>query len=69
MKQQLDIIAYILHIRDAIQKIENYATKSTYEKFLENDWDQDAVIWNLEIIGEALSQINQPFSDSHPAIP
>lgn len=69
MKQQLDITVYIFHIRDAIQKIENYAEKNTYEDFLQNDWDQDAVIRNLEIIGEALSHINQEFRNSHPAIP
>src|SRR5258706_563539 len=36
---------------------------------LKSEWDQDAIIRNLEIIGEALSHIDPEFRKLHPSIP
>lgn len=38
-------------------------------RFLNDELLQDAVIRNLEIIGEATKQINQEFRAKHPDIP
>ncbi len=43
---------YLLHIRDALQRIKMY-TEEGREAFLASPLIQDAVIRNLEIIGEA----------------
>lgn len=51
MKGKFETAAYIGHIQDAIKKIEDYARKTKFEEFLKNEWDQDAVIRNFEIIG------------------
>jgi uncharacterized protein with HEPN domain len=43
---------YLLHIRDAIEKIEAYIAVGK-ERFLQESHWHDAVIRQLEIIGEA----------------
>lgn len=69
MKPNVTATVYLLHIRDAITKIERYTSTATYEQFLKSEWDQDAVIRNLEIIGEALSHIDQAFREAHSTLP
>ena len=43
---------YLLHVRDALRRIVEY-TKGGEEVFLSDPKTQDAVIRNLEVIGEA----------------
>ena len=54
-------------ILESINKIENYVEGITYEQFIQEDKTKDAVVRNLEIIGEAASQIpkniQEKFSD------
>lgn len=51
-----DESVYLRHILDAIEKIEAY-TASGRKAFLQNTMAQDAVIRNLEIIGEAVRNL------------
>ena len=61
-------IVYLCHIRDAINKIENYA--SVVERvFLETFHWQDAVIRNLEIIGEATKRLSAKLKADNSTIP
>jgi uncharacterized protein with HEPN domain len=55
-------------ILDAIQAIEAY-TLSSYEEFLEDEKTQDAILYNLIIIGEAANQISGEFQEEHYTIP
>jgi uncharacterized protein with HEPN domain len=48
---------YLLHIRDAIQLIQEY-TKDGREEFMAVRMIQDAVIRNIEVIGEAVKNIS-----------
>lgn len=48
---------FLSDILTAISKIENYVQNIDLETFLQNEMIQDAVIRNLEIIGEATKQI------------
>jgi uncharacterized protein with HEPN domain len=48
---------YLLHILEAIEKIENYMKDVSESAFYENKMLQDAVVRNLEIIGEATKRI------------
>ncbi|WKZ69262.1 MAG: DUF86 domain-containing protein [Melioribacteraceae bacterium] len=41
----------------AINKIENYTNELSYEDFIVNDLVKDAVVRNIEIIGEASNRI------------
>ena len=51
-----DIKAYINDILDSIDKIERYTENMSFAEFQRNDLIQDAVIRNLEIIGEAIKK-------------
>ncbi len=44
-------------ILDAIEAIEAYSV-SSYDEFIEDHKTQDAILYNLIIIGEAASQIS-----------
>lgn len=52
---------------EAIEAIESYAVLS-YEAFLADEKTQDAVMFNLVILGEAANQIPQKFREKHPEI-
>lgn len=52
-----DYKVYFLHILDSIANIEKYTEGLNKKKFFENKVVQDAVIRNLEIIGEATKNI------------
>ena len=55
-------------IIDAIQMIESYSV-SSYEEFLEDSRTQDAILYNLIIIGEAASRISDQYKEKHPEVP
>jgi uncharacterized protein with HEPN domain len=57
-----------MHIRDAIQCILEY-TSAGESAFLADKKTQDAVIRNLEIMGEAAKHLAPSFKDEHPDIP
>lgn len=59
---------YLRHILDSIDKILKF-TESGRESFLNDERTQDAVIRNLEIIGEAVRKIPAEFRDAHTEIP
>ena len=58
---------YLLHIRDAIQYIIQY-TEAGRESFLADRKTQDAVVRNLEIIGEATKRLSSSLKDAHSDI-
>jgi len=55
-------------ILDAITAIETYSI-SNYDKFLADTKTQDAILYNLIIIGEAANQISDDFQEQHHDIP
>lgn len=59
---------YISHILDCISKIEQY-TSSGKAAFFGTPLIQDAVIRNLEIIGEATKNISKEFREEHSHVP
>jgi len=61
--------AYLSHMRDSAQEVLAYASSHSFEEFSGNDWDQAAAIRNLEIIGEAATNISKEFRNEHPQIP
>ena len=58
---------YLLHIRDAIQHILDY-TAAGKDGFLSDRKTQDAVVRNLEIIGEATKRVSPSLKGAHPDI-
>ena len=59
---------YLQHILDAINKIEEYVSVG-YDTFMSTSHWQDAVIRQLEIIGEATKNLSDKLRKSHPQIP
>lgn len=64
-----DNLVYLRHIVEAIDKIDSCLAGFDFEKFSLNDLIFDAVIRELEIIGEAANKVEVKFQDSHPEIP
>ncbi len=60
---------YIKDILTAIKNIENYTQGISFKKFLNNQMIIDAVIRNLEIIGEAAKNLSSETRHSRPDIP
>jgi len=60
---------YIEHILEAIQTIETYKKGLDFEAFLKNKMASDAIIRQLEIIGEAANNISEEFQKEYADIP
>ena len=63
---------YLGHILEAIERIERYTEEMDSAAFMQDSLVQDAVIRNLEIIGEASHSIIEccpRFVDEHPELP
>ena len=60
---------YILHILDAIAKIERYTHDMSYESFVANELVQDGVVRELQIIGEAAKLLSDDFKSARSDIP
>jgi uncharacterized protein with HEPN domain len=63
-----DDCVFLAHIRDAIAKIESY-TSNGRAAFFDDTKTQDAVIRNLEVIGEAVKNLSADLRASHPELP
>ncbi|MFH0918829.1 MAG: DUF86 domain-containing protein [Fibrobacterota bacterium] len=56
-------------IIEAISRIQEYLESMNYRKFAKETKTQDAVVRNLEIIGEAVKKIPSDFKAAHNEIP
>jgi len=68
-KQQFDIRLYLNDILKSIEKIEIYLKDLSFELFSKDEKTQDAVIRNLEIIGEGIKKIPNELRSIEPDIP
>ena len=68
MKER-DDLPYLRHILDAIGRIESYVTGVDEGVFLGNAEKQDAVIRQLQIIGEAAKRLSAELRAAYPDIP
>lgn len=64
-----DIALYLSDILSSIKKIEEYTKGMSYAKFSKDDKTLDAVVRNLEIIGEATNQMPDTFKEKHTDVP
>ena len=60
---------FLEHIREAAGRATFYTQKLTFEVFLEDTKTQDAVIRNIEVIGEATKNLSDELRNRHTAIP
>ena len=59
---------YLIHIREGIERIEEY-TSAGKTAFFAEKIIQDAVARNFEVIGEAAKRLSPPFRDKLPKVP
>lgn len=59
---------YLRDIYEAIRRIAAYTASLTYEQFVKDSKTQDAVIRNLEVIGEATKNISSRLRKSYSQI-
>ena len=64
-----DDTVYLRHILDAIELIEEYTRGMTENQFMSNSMAHDAVVRQIEIIGEAARNISSEFQVKHSGLP
>lgn len=63
---------YLSHISQAISRIQTYVADLSEDEFMSTELIQDAVIRNIEVIGEAARNIQRHYPDfvsEHPELP
>ena len=64
-----DNSVYLCHMRDACLKIQEYTAGLTWETFAQDGRTQDAVIRQLEVVGEASNRVSENLRNDNPQIP
>jgi uncharacterized protein with HEPN domain len=64
-----DDMVYIEHILQSIDRIETYLAGKDYQSFSDDFMTQDAVVRQLEIIGEATKRISKELRNRNPQVP
>ena len=67
MSERADI-EFLEDTKEAVLRINAYTENLSYEQFLEDKKTQDAVVRNLEIIGEAAKNISEELKKKFPQI-
>lgn len=67
MKRNIKL--YLQDIQESILAIEEYTRDIAEDEFYSNRQLQDAIVRRLEIIGEAVKNIDADFRDKYPQIP
>ena len=63
-----DTVKLLQDMLQAIDAIASFAAPN-YEAFLDDEKTQDAIMFNLIILGEAANHISPEFQEEHPEIP
>jgi uncharacterized protein with HEPN domain len=72
IRAQQRLADYLAHILESIERIKQYTEDMNEVTFLDSPMAQDAVIRNIEIIGEASNNIEKhypEFTAANPALP
>lgn len=59
---------FLLDIKEAIERIGEYINGMSYDVFLRDTKTQDAVVRNMEIIGEAVKNLSGGLKEKHTDI-
>ncbi len=62
------VMVFFSDIVDASEKIGSYTNALTHEQFIKDDKTKDAVVRNLEIIGEAVKNIPDLVKAKYPGV-
>lgn len=64
-----DDLVYIQDIQKAIKKVDRYLKNIVFEQFKQEEMRQDAIIRQLEIIGEAANKLSPEFCQTNKDFP
>ena len=67
-KGKRGINLFLNDIIEALEKIDAYTNTLTYEQFLKDEKTRDAVLRNLEVIGEAAKNISSIIREKYPSV-
>jgi len=67
-KKVRDYTLFLEDALNALEKIERYTESLTFEKLCENEMAIDAIVRNLEIIGEALKNVPEKIRRKYPFV-
>ncbi len=59
---------YLEDISDSIRKIKKFTNSMTFEEFKSDEKTMDAVLRNLEVIGEAVKNLPDEIKENNPDI-
>lgn len=62
-------VDFLIDIGDAVDRVISYAMGMSWDEYIKDYKTQDAVVWNLEVIGEAAKNLTDEFRRQHPGIP
>lgn len=63
-----DETLYLADIQESCEKVLKFAKGMTYKNFVNDDLHFDAVLRNLEIIGEAVKNISEETRQNYPGV-
>ncbi|MGM9687999.1 MAG: DUF86 domain-containing protein [Alloprevotella sp.] len=69
MRETIKDRTRLLHILNAIKKVEEYVEGKNKQQLLENTLYLHATAYNIQIIGEAVYKLTKEFKESHPDTP
>jgi uncharacterized protein with HEPN domain len=69
MKKERDTLLYLHDMLTGINRIIEYTTSMTYDAFFFDNKTIDAVLRNLEVIGEASNKVATEVKEKHPDFP
>ena len=64
-----DHTLFVKDILDAIKAIEKFIGNSNYKDFLKDERTKSAVVWKIQVIGEATKNIPKSIRDDYEALP
>jgi len=59
---------YLYDMENALNSISDYVKKTSYKKFIKDKKSQDAVIYNIGILGEAVKNISNDLKKAEPDV-
>jgi uncharacterized protein with HEPN domain len=60
---------YLADVVEAVQRIVAYTVGLNFEEFLTDQKTQDAVLRNLQVMGEAVKKLSAPLKQAYPSPP
>ncbi|MFH1246932.1 MAG: DUF86 domain-containing protein [Candidatus Micrarchaeota archaeon] len=64
-----DPAVFVQNMLDCIEKIESYSAGKSESDFINSKIFQDAVIWRIEMLGQAAAHVPETFRAKHSHIP